>query len=283
MRWLFDDRTDIDDITGFEYLEREIKGNQKGRWINPEFPKDNWDYVECYELEDNNHVCDMDCGQKHIRYVHVLYHKEKDLTIHIGKECAVLHIHHHVPEESRENILRALSRQKKKAIIKAEQLRNYELNRLKLLDFIYSEQNKSVDYVEQLVKTSEVLRIDYENQRPLIARKLEAEKLKKEAERLRTIEYNKCFESLQVSDKLKNIFKNSISKRELNDNKGFVFFINEYQISLVRKKSDIELWKIIITNLDTCKFKESASNYKTYQDAEDYIHVAYNWAKTNLI
>jgi hypothetical protein len=134
-----------------------------------------------------------------------------------------------------------------------------------------------------LVKTSEVLRIDYENQRPLIARKLEAEKLKKEAERLRTIEYNKCFESLQVSDKLKNIFKNSISKRELNDNKGFVFFINEYQISLVRKKSDIELWKIIITNLDTCKFKESASNYKTYQDAEDYIHVAYNWAKTNLI
>ena len=35
----------------------------------------------------------MDCGQKHIKYVHVLYHKEQDLTIHIGKECAVLHIH----------------------------------------------------------------------------------------------------------------------------------------------------------------------------------------------
>jgi len=49
-------------------------------------PKEGWKYVSTTDLKERSGHCDL-CGTA-IRYIHKLEHKEADLVLNIGCECA---------------------------------------------------------------------------------------------------------------------------------------------------------------------------------------------------
>lgn len=64
------------------------KQKKPNRWKDPLFPKENWTYLECEDLdedEENWILCEM-CGSKLIRYVHKYKH-ESGLYIKCGCCC----------------------------------------------------------------------------------------------------------------------------------------------------------------------------------------------------
>lgn len=78
---------------------KEMPPTAPNRWKDPSFPKSGWVCVEMYDdldgevargdadLTDLRKVCEV-CGQKLIRYVHVLAHDDYGGTIEAGCVCA---------------------------------------------------------------------------------------------------------------------------------------------------------------------------------------------------